>query len=1212
MQNISFSDLPEYYASLKNKIHNELLQKIYSEISFLYLSPINASEMHTQNNIKQYLKNYLQNCNFLTYYYYEIKDYIDSRSNSSHQTVNVIICVENQCLIIEKIDFLLIKELFDKLEKLQKISVNVSECPINEEIANFMNYFKFRNKNNDFYNVTIRPISGFLIRRFFCPTNYFKDPSFFTFGQVNNKEEEELRREFNNFFSIENLINRKMNFYELTKIVRKIRTVQENKKVEYHEFQEKEFIDLRVIYSKPGTIYKLVIHIESQHIFLMKKTSIPEESSEMSHEIYFCKNHSHRCLTKFYGFLKNKQKIVGFIYEYMCNGSLKNIYEKNQIQSDDFFKLLVINRVFQGIDYLHSNSLIHRDIKPSNILFDHDYLPYISDFETIRQACDNQASQVEITGDLGSTLYASPEQERGETLSYATDVYSFGLILYFLYENKNLVSTKYSKKEDDEIPTIKKCSNDFQRLFQSCIQFNPDKRIKNHEIKKIIIDEINSFFEFGNHLNEGLFKCNNAKLVLMAIERILICIDDNEAIKQFYEIINDFQIVYKKYFFDILVPLNKKVSVKSQKKQIYSNALFNLGQLFYFGTEIKRNILKAKFYYELSAGMDNMYALFTLGQLYYDGEGVEQNYSKAKEYFEKSAKQNHSDSICNLGKLYYNGYGVEINYSKAKKYFKLASSLKNSYALLLLGDMYYNGKGVDQSYSKAKKYFQKSAKLNNSFAFLMLGNMYYKGEGVEKNFLEAMKYYNKSAEQKNSEALFKLGDLYMNGEEIEKDYLKAKHYYELLAEQNNPMALNRLSLLYFNGFGVERNYLQSLKYCKQAARQNDPEALYVLGNFYYSGLIVKQDFLMAKKYYELSAKQNYSDAIVNIGTLYYVGLGVEQSYSKAKEYFELAAKQNNSCALGYLGNMYLKGEGVDLNYSKAKEYLELAAKQNNPDAFINLGHMYFKGYGVKQSYLKAKEYYELSIKQGNSHAYLCLGVWYRNQKGVEQSYLKAKECYELAAKQNNPGALVNLGNIYLSGEGIEKDYSKAIEYYELAAKQNNSNAFYNLGNIYLNGKGVKQDYLKAKNYFELSAKLNNPNALLNLGYLYFNGYGVEQSYQKAKEYYELSAKMNNSWAMLNLGYLYFYGEGFPKDYPRAKYYFELAAKRNNSKAFLYLGIFYENGEIYQKNYSKAIEYYKLAANQNESFALLFLGKLYYNGKGVKKDFVKAKEYFELS
>ena len=138
-----------------------------------------------------------------------------------------------------------------------------------------------------------------------------------------------------------------------------------------------------------------------------------------------------------------------------------------------------------------------------------------------------------MTGDLGSTLYASPEQERGEILSYATDIYSFGLILYFLYENKNLLSTKYSKKEDDEIPNLTKCSNDFQCLFQSCIQFNPEKRIKNHEIKKIIIDEINAFFDFGNHLKEGLFKFNIANFVQMAIERIFICIDDYEAIRQF-------------------------------------------------------------------------------------------------------------------------------------------------------------------------------------------------------------------------------------------------------------------------------------------------------------------------------------------------------------------------------------------------------------------------------------------------------------------------------------------------------------------------------------------------------------------------------------------------------------------------------------------------------------------------------------------------------
>lgn len=68
----------------------------------------------------------------------------------------------------------------------------------------------------------------------------------------------------------------------------------------------------------------------------------------------------------------------------MCNDSHESFVSSNPDKIDDTFSLLAINRIIQGIDYLHSNKLIHRDLKQSNILIDHDFLPYISDFDSIR------------------------------------------------------------------------------------------------------------------------------------------------------------------------------------------------------------------------------------------------------------------------------------------------------------------------------------------------------------------------------------------------------------------------------------------------------------------------------------------------------------------------------------------------------------------------------------------------------------------------------------------------------------------------------------------------------------------------------------------------------------------------------------------------------------------------------------------------------------
>ena len=68
----------------------------------------------------------------------------------------------------------------------------------------------------------------------------------------------------------------------------------------------------------------------------------------------------------------------------MSNDNLDRFMKKQKDQIDQTYSFLTSYRIYEGIDYLKSNSLIHRDLKPSNILIDHDFIPYISDFEFIR------------------------------------------------------------------------------------------------------------------------------------------------------------------------------------------------------------------------------------------------------------------------------------------------------------------------------------------------------------------------------------------------------------------------------------------------------------------------------------------------------------------------------------------------------------------------------------------------------------------------------------------------------------------------------------------------------------------------------------------------------------------------------------------------------------------------------------------------------------
>jgi serine/threonine protein kinase len=78
------------------------------------------------------------------------------------------------------------------------------------------------------------------------------------------------------------------------------------------------------------------------------------------------------------------------------------------------------------LDYAFRNNVIHRDIKPANILRTADTQVKISDFGVafIRNAAHTQIM------DAGSPYYASPEQATGAELSYQSDMFSLGVVLY--------------------------------------------------------------------------------------------------------------------------------------------------------------------------------------------------------------------------------------------------------------------------------------------------------------------------------------------------------------------------------------------------------------------------------------------------------------------------------------------------------------------------------------------------------------------------------------------------------------------------------------------------------------------------------------------------------------------------------------------------------------------------------------------------------------
>jgi eukaryotic-like serine/threonine-protein kinase len=117
------------------------------------------------------------------------------------------------------------------------------------------------------------------------------------------------------------------------------------------------------------------------------------------------------------------------VLECLTGGSLADLLEPGRPLPDDETRRIA-GDIAAGLEHAHARGLVHRDLKPANVLFDSEGRAKIADFGIARLGQDGELTETGTV--LGTATTMSPEQAAGQAATPASDVYSFGALLFWM------------------------------------------------------------------------------------------------------------------------------------------------------------------------------------------------------------------------------------------------------------------------------------------------------------------------------------------------------------------------------------------------------------------------------------------------------------------------------------------------------------------------------------------------------------------------------------------------------------------------------------------------------------------------------------------------------------------------------------------------------------------------------------------------------------
>ncbi|GBB88552.1 hypothetical protein RclHR1_01510003 [Rhizophagus clarus] len=230
-------------------------------------------------------------------------------------------------------------------------------------------------------------------------------------------------------------------------------------------------------------------------------------------------------IVKFYGITQNPEtKDYIMVLKYAEDGSLRNYLNANYNKLNWNKMINYLFKIALGLTWIHNNGFIHRDFHSGNILLS-IFSVFIADMGLCKPADCNTYKNAK-NNVYGVLPYVAPEILRGQNYTKASDIYSFGIIMYEIISGL----PPYHNISHDENLAINICKGLRPRfntkvpqlivqMIKRCLDADLLNRPKAEEIKDILYNwqynggdsqsaELQRQIEEADIINDNLSKNN--------------------------------------------------------------------------------------------------------------------------------------------------------------------------------------------------------------------------------------------------------------------------------------------------------------------------------------------------------------------------------------------------------------------------------------------------------------------------------------------------------------------------------------------------------------------------------------------------------------------------------------------------------------------------------------------------------------------------------